>query len=108
MPAKTYVLAEILDYVGTHASREGAFGIPQRELAQALGYHACSMSRPLDRLVHDGHLASRRGLVRGGMRKQIVYQLTPGGQELLRRQTRDVPMLSADLPVPPRPFLGRK
>ncbi len=108
MPVKTYVLTEILDYVGTHASEEGAFGISQQELAQSLGYHPCSMSRPLARLVSDGHLLRRRGLVRGGERKQLVYRLTTTGEELLHREARYVPMLPSELPVPPRPFLGRR
>ena len=108
MPAKTYVLTEILDYVGTHVSSEGPFGISQRELAQALGYHSCSMSRPLDRLVHEGLLHEGRGLVRGGIRKQLTYHLTPQGKERLHRQTRFVPMLPSELPVPPRPFVGRR
>jgi tetratricopeptide (TPR) repeat protein len=108
VPSKTYVLTEILDYVGTHTAEGSAFGISQEELSRSLGYHRCSMSRPLSTLVRDHHLTSRRGLVRGGVRKQLVYHLTQEGRELLIRHTRDVPMLSADLPVPPRPFLGRR
>ncbi|HEV2428845.1 MAG TPA: AAA family ATPase [Thermoplasmata archaeon] len=108
MPAKTYVLTEILDYLDTHATTGSAFGIPQAELAQALGYHPCSMSRPLERLVGDGFLLARRSLVRGGQRRHLTYELTPTGKERLRLQTREVPMLAGDLPVPPRPFLGRK
>jgi tetratricopeptide (TPR) repeat protein/DNA-binding MarR family transcriptional regulator len=108
VPAKTYVLTEILDYVGTHAAQGSAFGISQSELARSLGYHRCSMSRPLAALVRDRRLFAVRGLVRGGQRKQIVYRLTGEGRELLERQTQDVPMLSADLPVPPRPFIGRR
>ncbi len=108
MPVKTYVHTEILDYVGTHASDEGVFGISQGELAQSLGYHACSMSRPLQQLVGERRLEAHRGLVRGGLRKQLVYRLTPAGRELLHKQARYVPMLPAELPVPPRPFLGRR
>jgi tetratricopeptide (TPR) repeat protein len=108
VPVKTYVLTEILDYVDTHASQGGAFGISQSELAQSLGYHPCSMSRPLGALVTDGKLEVRRGNARGGERKQLVYQLTPVGRENLRRGARFVPMLPSELPVPPRPFLGRK
>jgi tetratricopeptide (TPR) repeat protein len=108
VPAKTYVLTEILDYVGTHAAEGSPFGISQSELSRSLGYHRCSMSRPLSTLVRNHHLTAQRGLVRGGARKQIVYRLTQEGRQLLQVQTRDVPMLSADLPVPPRPFLGRR
>ena len=109
MPVVSYVPAEILDYVETHApSEEEAFGISQRELAKALGYHPCSMSRPLGDLVRKGFLKAHRGPVRGGARKQIVYALTEDGREHLRNETRDVPMLSGALPPPPNPFLGRK
>ena len=109
MPVVSYVPAEILDYVETHApSEEEGFGISQKELAKALGYHPCSMSRPLGELVRRGYLRSRRGAVRGGVRKQIVYALTEDGREHLRSETRDVPMLSGAIPPPPNPFLGRK
>ncbi|HYK92647.1 MAG TPA: hypothetical protein VEY07_01220, partial [Thermoplasmata archaeon] len=77
MPVVSYLPAEILDYVETHApTEESGFGISQRELAKALGYHACSMSRPLADLVSKGMLRARRGNVRGGLRKQLVYWLT--------------------------------
>ncbi|MCI4358244.1 MAG: hypothetical protein L3J95_00215 [Thermoplasmata archaeon] len=108
MPVKTYVHTEILDYVGTHTSDEGPFGISQGELAQSLGYHPCSMSRPLQTLVSERQLEAHRGLVRGGVRKQLVYRLTPDGREVLHKQARYVPMLPAELPVPPRPFMGRR
>ena len=109
MPQVTYVTAEILDYVETHAPPEQeSFGISQRELAKALGYHPCSMSRPLSELVSNGYLRTRRGLIRGGQRKQFVYTLTEEGREHLRGKTRDVPMLSGAIPPPPNPFLGRK
>ncbi len=109
MPVVSYLPAEILDYVETHAPAEGqAFGISQKELAKALGYHPCSMSRPLGELVEKGYLRARRGSVRGGVRKQIVYTLTEDGREHLRGETRDVPMLSGAIPPPPNPFLGRK
>ncbi|HEV2166203.1 MAG TPA: hypothetical protein VGS23_04395 [Thermoplasmata archaeon] len=108
MPVKTYVHTEILDYVGTHTSDEGAFGISQGELAQSLGYHPCSMSRPLRALVVERQLEAHRGLVRGGLRKQLVYRLTTEGKASLQKQARFVPMLPTELPVPPRPFLGRK
>ena len=109
MPQVTYVTAEILDYVETHAPTETeSFGISQRELAKALGYHPCSMSRPLADLVSKGYLRTHRGLVRGGQRKQFVYTLTEEGREHLRGRTRDVPMLSGAIPPPPNPFLGRK
>ncbi len=109
MGAQTYLPIEILDYVETHdPTEEGGFGISQRELAKALGYHPCSMSRPLESLVDEGLLSSRRGLVRDGVRKQLVYRLTEAGQLRLRRETREVPLLSGEVPPPPHPFLGRK
>ncbi len=109
MPVVSYLPAEILDYVETHApSEESAFGISQRELAKALGYHPSSMSRPLADLVKEGLLRTQRGIVRGGQRKQFVYALTEEGRANLRKQTQDVPLLSGALPPPPNPFLGRK
>jgi len=109
MGLQTYLPIEILDYIQTHEpSEETPYGISQRELAKALGYHPCSMSRPLDQLVGDGLLTSRRGLVRDGRRKQLVYRLTSEGKAHLRRETREVPILSGELPPPPHPFLGRK
>ena len=109
VPVVSYVPAEILDYVETHAPAEDeGFGISQKELAKALGYHPCSMSRPLGDLVGKGFLRARRGVVRGGIRKQIVYALTEEGRVHLRGETRDVPMLSGAIPPPPNPFLGRK
>ncbi|MCI4331969.1 MAG: tetratricopeptide repeat protein [Thermoplasmata archaeon] len=109
MPVVSYLPAEILDYVETHApSEETAFGISQRELAKALGYHPSSMSRPLAELVEKGFLRTQRGIVRGGQRKQFVYALTEDGRTTLRRQTQEVPLLSGALPPPPNPFLGRK
>ena len=89
-------------------SEEASFGVGQRELAKALGYHPCSMSRPLDVLVRDGLLHARRGLVRDGVRKQLVYRLTEDGRQRLHRETREVPLLSGEVPPPPHPFLGRK
>ncbi len=109
MGLQTYLPIEILDYVQTHEPpSESVYGIGQRELAKALGYHPCSMSRPLEDLVSEGLLVARRGLVRDGIRKQLTYRLTPTGLARLRRETRDVPLLSADLPPPPHPFLGRR
>ncbi|HTT35537.1 MAG TPA: AAA family ATPase [Thermoplasmata archaeon] len=109
MPVVSYLPAEILDYVETHAPTEdGGFGISQRELAKALGYHPCSMSRPLADLVGQGLLATRRGLVRGGLRKQLVYSLTDEGRQQLLKQTQDVPLLSGAIPPPPNPFFGRR
>ncbi|HYA57860.1 MAG TPA: AAA family ATPase, partial [Thermoplasmata archaeon] len=109
MGGQTYLPVEILDYVETHAPpEEGAYGISQRELAKALGYHPCSMSRPLAGLVEKGYLATRRGLVRDGVRKQLTYRLTSEGLTRLRRETREVPLLTGDIPPPPHPFLGRK
>jgi tetratricopeptide (TPR) repeat protein/DNA-binding MarR family transcriptional regulator len=109
MGAQTYLPVEILDYVETHAPPpDSVFGISQRELAKALGYHPCSMSRPLESLVTGGLLASRRGLVRDGERKQLVYSITEPGRARLRRETREVPLLSGEIPPPPHPFLGRK
>jgi tetratricopeptide (TPR) repeat protein/DNA-binding MarR family transcriptional regulator len=109
VPVQTYLPTEILDYLETHAPPEdAAFGISQRELAKALGYHPCSMSRPLHQLARDGMVRLHRGVVRGGVRKQLVYKLTDQGRERLRRETRQVPMLSSAIPPPPHPFLGRR
>jgi DNA-binding MarR family transcriptional regulator len=109
MGAQTYLPIEILDYVETHApAPDSAYGISQRELAKALGYHPCSMSRPLDSLVKEGLLESARGLVREGKRKQLTYRITEDGRSRLRRETREVPLLSGEIPPPPHPFLGRK
>jgi tetratricopeptide (TPR) repeat protein/DNA-binding MarR family transcriptional regulator len=109
MGGQTYLPIEILDYVETHApSSDAPYGISQRELAKALGYHPCSMSRPLATLVEDGYLASARGLVRDGLRKQLTYRLTTEGRTRLRRETRDVPLMTGEVPPPPHPFLGRK
>jgi tetratricopeptide (TPR) repeat protein/DNA-binding MarR family transcriptional regulator len=109
MGAQTYLPIEILDYLETHCPPEDAsFGISQRELAKALGYHPCSMSRPLSTLVTDGLLSEKRGLVRDGVRKQLTYRLTDAGLARLRRETREVPLLSGEIPPPPHPFLGRR
>ncbi|MGP8073026.1 MAG: AAA family ATPase [Thermoplasmata archaeon] len=109
MGGQTYLPIEILDYVQTHAPAEDSvYGISQRELARALGYHPCSMSRPLDSLVGEGLLTSRRRLVRDGVRKQITYSLTEEGRVRLRKETKEVPILSGEIPAPPHPFLGRK
>jgi tetratricopeptide (TPR) repeat protein/DNA-binding MarR family transcriptional regulator len=109
MGAQTYLPVEILDYVETHAPPpDSVFGISQRELAKALGYHPCSMSRPLDSLVEGGLLEARRGLVRDGARKQLIYSITEIGRARLRKETREVPLLSGEIPPPPHPFLGRK
>lgn len=109
MGAQTYLPIEILDYVETHAPPdESPFGISQRELAKALGYHPCSMSRPVTTLVEEGYLKEDRGLVRDGQRKQLTYRITEPGRGRLRRETREVPLLSGDIPPPPHPFLGRK
>ena len=66
------------------------------------------MSRPLDTLVGEGLLTSRRKLVRDGVRKQITYSLTEEGWTRLRRETKEIPVLSGEIPAPPHPFLGRK
>ena len=109
MGAQTYLPTEILDYVETHSgSEEVVFGISQRELAKALGYHPCSMSRPLADLVGGGLLTARRGPVRDGLRRQLTYRLTEAGRTRLRRETREVPLLAGAIPPPPHPFLGRK
>ncbi len=109
MGAQTYVPIEILDYVETHAApEESPFGISQRELAKALGYHPCSMSRPLGSLVDEGYLVKNRGLVREGVRKQLTYRITEPGRTRLRRETREVPLLAGEIPPPPHPFLGRR
>ena len=108
MGGQTYLPIEILDYVETHApAAESPYGISQRELAKSLGYHPCSVSRPLARLVAEGLLESKRGLVRDGVRRQITYRLTDRGRTRLKRETRDVPLLSGEIPPPPSPFLGR-
>jgi tetratricopeptide (TPR) repeat protein/DNA-binding MarR family transcriptional regulator len=109
VPLVTHLPIEILDYIETHEpAAEAAYGISQRELASALGYHPCSMSRPLSALLNEGKLRARRGSVRGGARKQIVYTLTDPGRQFLQKQTRAVPLLSGALPTPPNPFVGRK
>jgi len=109
MGAQTYLPVEILDYVETHAPpTESPYGIGQRELAKALGYHPCSMSRPLDSLVREGLLQAARGPVRDGLRKQLTYRLTETGRTRLKRETREVPLLAGEIPPPPHPFLGRR
>ena len=109
MGGHSYLPVEILDYVETHVpSGETVFGVSQRELAKALGYHPCSMSRPLAELVQDGLLQSRRAPVRDGVRKQLTYRVTEPGRTRLRRETREVPLLTGAIPPPPHPFLGRK
>jgi|HubBroStandDraft_1064217.scaffolds.fasta_scaffold00957_3 DNA-binding MarR family transcriptional regulator/tetratricopeptide (TPR) repeat protein len=109
MAGQSYLPIEVLDYIDTHAPPpDSPYGISQRELAKALGYHPCSMSRPLDDLVRDGLLSSKRGPVRDGIRKQLVYRLTEAGRGRLTRETRHVPLLSGALPPPPNPFLGRR
>ncbi len=109
MGAQTYLPVEILDYIETHAPPEEApYGVSQRELAKALGYHPCSMSRPLATLTTDGLLDSRRGLVRDGQRRQLTYRITETGRARLRKETKQVPLLSGEIPPPPHPFLGRR
>ena len=109
MGGQSYLPIELLDYIETHAPpEESPYGISQRELAKALGYHPCSVSRPLDELVREGFLNSRRGPVRDGQRKQLVYRITDRGRTRLTRETKHVPLLAGALPPPPNPFLGRK
>jgi tetratricopeptide (TPR) repeat protein/DNA-binding MarR family transcriptional regulator len=109
MGAQTYLPIEILDYVETHAPPEdSAFGVSQRELAKVLGYHPCSMSRPLNDLLKDGLLGVRRAPVRDGVRKQLTYRITEAGRSRLRRETKEVPLVSGEMPPPPHPFLGRR
>jgi tetratricopeptide (TPR) repeat protein/DNA-binding MarR family transcriptional regulator len=109
VPLVTHLPIEILDYIETHEPPADApYGISQRELATALGYHPCSMSRPLSDLLDEGKLRARRGNVRGGARKQLVYTLTDPGRQFLQKQTRAVPLLSGAIPAPPNPFVGRK
>jgi tetratricopeptide (TPR) repeat protein/DNA-binding MarR family transcriptional regulator len=109
VPVVSYLPTEILDYIETHRPADDAeYGIGQKELAKALGYHACSMSRPLSDLVRDGLLAVRRAPVRGGIRKQLVYQLTGSGRDRLRKKQHEVPILTPTLPPPPNPFVGRR
>jgi DNA-binding MarR family transcriptional regulator/tetratricopeptide (TPR) repeat protein len=106
---QSYLPIELLDYIETHAPpEESPYGIGQRELAKSLGYHPCSVSRPLDELVREGLLSSRRGPVRDGLRKQLVYRITDRGRVRLTRETKHVPLLAGALPPPPNPFLGRK
>lgn len=109
MGAQTYLPIEILDYVETHAPPEDSpLGVSQRELAKVLGYHPCSMSRPLHDLVHAGALTVSRSPVRDGVRKQLTYRITDSGRFRLRRETKEVPLLSGEMPPPPHPFLGRR
>ncbi|EQD70814.1 Regulatory protein HTH/ArsR family, disease resistance-related, containing ATPase domain protein [mine drainage metagenome] len=109
MAGQTYLPIEILDYVQTHAPpEESPYGIGQTELARALGYHPCSMSRPLADLVQGGFLQSRRAAVRDGVRKQLTYRITEPGRVRLQKETREIPILSGEIPAPPHPFLGRK
>jgi DNA-binding MarR family transcriptional regulator len=109
MGAQTYLPIEILDYVETHAPGDDSpLGISQRELAKVLGYHPCSMSRPLHELVSEGFLAVRRSRVRDGVRKQLTYHVTETGRSRLRRETREVPLPAGEMPPSPHPFLGRK
>jgi tetratricopeptide (TPR) repeat protein/DNA-binding MarR family transcriptional regulator len=108
MPVVSYLPTEILDYIQTHQQEDDAFGVSQRELARALGYHACSMSRPLSTLVEEGHLRSRRAPVRGGARRQLVYALTDTGRQRLQRKERELPLLVTSWPQPPEFFAGRR
>lgn len=109
VPVVSHLPVEILDYVHTHQPPiERAFGIGQQELAHALGYHSCSMSRPLSDLVGKGFLAERRAPVRGGLRRHLVYSLTELGRARLEKQSTDVPFLSNAIPSAPTPFVGRK
>ncbi|HXW67961.1 MAG TPA: MarR family winged helix-turn-helix transcriptional regulator, partial [Thermoplasmata archaeon] len=109
MGGRSLLPTEILDYVETHAPpADSPYGISQRELAKALGYHPCSMSRPLRDLVHEGLLDGRRGPVRDGVRKQLVYRVTQQGRTRLARETKRVPLLTGAIPAPPNPFLGRR
>ncbi len=109
MGGQSFLPTEILDYVGTHAPQEGSpYGVSQRELAKSLGYHPCSMSRPLGQLVEDGLLSTRRGPVRDGIRKQLVYRITEAGKSHLARETKRVPLLPGAIPPPPNPFIGRR
>jgi tetratricopeptide (TPR) repeat protein len=66
------------------------------------------MSRPLAELVKKGLLRSGRATVRGGHRKQLVYDLTDRGRGQLSRRTQLVPLLGNELPPPPNPFHGRR
>jgi tetratricopeptide (TPR) repeat protein/DNA-binding MarR family transcriptional regulator len=109
VPVISHLPAELLDYVETHSPpADSPYGISQRELAKAFGYHPCSMSRPLADLVQGGFLKVKRGPVRGAVRKQLVYVITDAGRAELQRRTRDVPLHSGAIPPPPNPFVGRK
>jgi len=109
MGGQSFLPTEILDYIETHAPPEGSpYGVSQRELAKSLGYHPCSMSRPLEDLVGSGLLTCKRGPVRDGVRKQLVYRLTEQGKLRLARETKRVPLLAGAIPPPPNPFIGRR
>ncbi len=109
MPVVSYLPTEILDYIATHRpDDDSVYGIGQKELAKALGYHPCSMSRPLAELVRAGQLRVRRAPVRGGLRKQLVYALTDAGHTSLVRQGENVPVFGSSLPPAPNPFVGRR
>lgn len=109
MGLQTHLPVEILDYIRTHeAPTEGGYGIGQGELAAALGYHPCSMSRPLEGLVRSGQLTVERAPVRDGVRKHLTYRLTQGGIGRLKRETSGLALVSGELPPPPHPFLGRR
>jgi tetratricopeptide (TPR) repeat protein/DNA-binding MarR family transcriptional regulator len=109
MGGQSFLPTEILDYIETHAPPEGSpYGVSQRELAKSLGYHPCSMSRPLEDLVESGLLSCKRGPVRDGLRKQLVYRLTEQGKIRLSRETKRVPLLAGAIPPPPNPFIGRR
>ncbi|MCI4351128.1 MAG: ATP-binding protein [Thermoplasmata archaeon] len=59
-------------------------------------------------MARGGLINARRGTVRGGERKQLTYTLTEQGRERLRKETRDLPLLTAAIPPPPNPFFGRR
>jgi tetratricopeptide (TPR) repeat protein/DNA-binding MarR family transcriptional regulator len=108
VPVVSYLPTEILDYIETHQPEDAVYGVSQRELARALGYHSCSMSRPLATLVERGLLKVRRAQVRGGARKQLVYTVTDPGRAQLQRKERDLPLLVSTWPQPPAFFVGRR
>jgi tetratricopeptide (TPR) repeat protein/DNA-binding PadR family transcriptional regulator len=108
VPVNSQTPGEILDYIGTHSGEQAeGYGVSQAELATYFAFNRCSMSRPLSTLVVKGWLKAHRAPVRGGHRKQLVYELTDRGRAHLTRQTRNVPLLGNEFPPAPNPFSGR-
>jgi DNA-binding MarR family transcriptional regulator len=76
-----------------HIGRQGRFGpqevpppaLSQAGMAEALGVSQGAVSNTLGRLVVGGILSVERAHVRARMMRLKVYQLTPSGEELVRR-----------------------